>query len=204
MPGADFTDPLYLSKFAHKIAIVLLIVGGLNWLMVGAFDVDVVRAALGSGILSSIVYIAVGIGALSVMFNRDTYLPFLGESIAPCANLQDRVPPGATREVRVAVPSGSKVLYWASEPAAAGLETANSWKQAYGQYENAGIATADGNGVALLRVRDPQPYAVPWKGKIDSHVHYRICQPNGFMSRVETAYVAGNQVEGFVCPMQGY
>jgi uncharacterized membrane protein YuzA (DUF378 family) len=199
-----FTDPLYLSKFAHKIAIVLLIVGGLNWLIVGVFGVDMVRAALGRGILSTAVYIAVGLSALALMFHRDTYLPFLGESIAPCASLQDRVPPGATREVRVSVPAGSKVLYWASEPASAGLETVNSWKEAYGQYENAGIATADGNGVALLRVRDPQPYAVPWKGKIDSHVHFRICQANGFMSRVKTVFVGDNHVEGFVCPMQGY
>lgn len=199
---ADFTDPLYMSKFAHKIAIVLLIVGGLNWLLVGIANVDAVKAIFGSGGIARVVYVLVGFSALALMFHRDTYLPFLGEAIAPCASLQDRVPPGATRDVRVNVPPGAKVLYWASEPATVGIDHVNTWKQAYGQYENAGIATADGNGVALLRVREPQPYSVPWMGKIDSHVHYRICQPNGFMSRVQLAYLRDNHVEGFECGMK--
>ncbi len=199
---SDFTDPIYMSKFTHKIVILLLIIGGLNWLLVGIADVNAVKAVFGSGLLARFIYILVGFSALSIMFYRDTYLPFLGESIAPCASLQDRVPPGATRDVRVNVPPGAKVLYWASEPATVGIEHMNTWKKAYGAYENAGIATADGNGVALLRVRDPQPYTVPWKGKIDSHVHYRICQSNGFMSRVETAFLSANHVEGFECGMR--
>jgi uncharacterized protein len=47
------------------IATVLLIIGGLNWGLVGAFDVDLVAALFGSGsTLSRVVYIVVGLAAL--------------------------------------------------------------------------------------------------------------------------------------------
>jgi uncharacterized membrane protein YuzA (DUF378 family) len=44
---------------------VLLIVGGLNWLLVGAFDFDLVAAIFGDmSPLSRIVYVLVGLSAL--------------------------------------------------------------------------------------------------------------------------------------------
>jgi hypothetical protein len=47
------------------IAQVLLIVGGLNWGLVGLFDFDLVASLLGPGsMLSRIVYILVGVSAL--------------------------------------------------------------------------------------------------------------------------------------------
>lgn len=47
------------------IAMALLIIGGLNWAMVGLFDVDVVARLFGPGSPATrIVYIVVGIAAL--------------------------------------------------------------------------------------------------------------------------------------------
>ncbi len=46
------------------IALILLIVGGLNWGLVGAFNFDLVEAILGGGILASLVYILVGLSAV--------------------------------------------------------------------------------------------------------------------------------------------
>lgn len=47
------------------IAMVLLIVGGLNWGLVGAFNFDLVAALFGEmSALSRIVYVLVGISAL--------------------------------------------------------------------------------------------------------------------------------------------
>lgn len=47
------------------IALILVIIGGLNWLLVGAFQFDLVSAILGdmSGI-SRIVYVLVGLSAI--------------------------------------------------------------------------------------------------------------------------------------------
>ena len=51
------------------IALILLIVGGLNWLLVGAFNFDLVAAVFGDmSSLSRIVYILVGLAALCILF----------------------------------------------------------------------------------------------------------------------------------------
>ncbi len=47
------------------IAMALLIIGGLNWAMVGLFDVDVVATLFGAGSPASrLIYVLVGISAL--------------------------------------------------------------------------------------------------------------------------------------------
>ena len=49
----------------NTITLVLLIVGGLNWLLVGLFDFDLVAALFGEKTpLSRIVYVLVGLSAL--------------------------------------------------------------------------------------------------------------------------------------------
>ncbi|MEI6304909.1 MAG: DUF378 domain-containing protein [Candidatus Taylorbacteria bacterium] len=51
-------------KVAHVIAFILVIVGGLNWLLV-AFNFNLVDAIFGAGsVLAKIVYILVGLSAL--------------------------------------------------------------------------------------------------------------------------------------------
>ncbi|MBA4094488.1 MAG: hypothetical protein C0489_10425 [Candidatus Accumulibacter sp.] len=47
------------------IAMALLIIGGLNWAMVGLFDVDMVATLFGPGTPATrIVYVVVGLAAL--------------------------------------------------------------------------------------------------------------------------------------------
>jgi len=134
---------------------------------------------------------------VSIMFNRDTYLPFLGETVLPCTMIPERVPPGATKELRVPAPPGSKVLYWAAEPAMEELKQIPDWQQAYNKFENAGVATTDSTGVAILKVRNPQPYLVPMKGRLEPHVHFRICDGTGMLGRVKTIFVGDERIEGF-------
>ncbi len=57
-------------KALQLIAVILVIVGGLNWLLVGAFNFDLVAAIFGyMSILSRIVYILVGLSAILLLFN---------------------------------------------------------------------------------------------------------------------------------------
>jgi len=52
-------------RFINKITLLLLIVGGLNWGLVGLFGFDLVAALFGEmSVLSRIVYTLVGISAL--------------------------------------------------------------------------------------------------------------------------------------------
>ena len=51
-------------KFINILTLGLLIVGGLNWGLVGLFDFDLVAAIFGGGsALSRIVYVLVGLSA---------------------------------------------------------------------------------------------------------------------------------------------
>ena len=57
-----------------KIALVLVIIGALNWLLVGLFELDIVAFIFGSAtnMLAKIVYIIIGIcGLISVAYFFD-------------------------------------------------------------------------------------------------------------------------------------
>jgi uncharacterized membrane protein YuzA (DUF378 family) len=106
-------DPnfVYYQKLAYKVAMALIIVGALNWLVIGAVGINPVEFVAGRrSTLTRTIYLLVGVSALCIMFNRDTYLPFLGETLVPCSVLDTHIPQGATLEVQVQVAPGSKVL----------------------------------------------------------------------------------------------
>lgn len=52
------------------VAFILVIVGGLNWLLIGAFDMNLVENVLGDGGLTKIVYILVGLSAISEVISH--------------------------------------------------------------------------------------------------------------------------------------
>jgi uncharacterized membrane protein YuzA (DUF378 family) len=185
-----------LQKIAFKLAMFLVIVGSFVWLFVGIMTWNPLEVYLGKGV-ARVIYILVGLSAAYIAFNRDTYLPFLGETVMPCGAIADKTPPGATKELRVQVPPGSKVLFWAAEPGMEDLKQIKDWQHAYTKFENAGITTAGEDGIAVLKVRSPQPYTVPFKGRLEPHVHFRICSSSGMLSRVKTVYVQDEHVEGF-------
>lgn len=189
-------DTKYIQTWFYMIAMILLIAGAINWLLIGTIKINIVESILGTSI-ARIVYILVGIAALFMIFRRDFYLPFLGESHAPCAALKDYTPPGATEDVKIHVKPSTKVLYWGSEPSTKKMDGISDWRKAYMGFQNAGVTTSDINGVATLRLRAPQPYTVPFKTQLESHVHYRECGPVGMLSPVKTVFLNKNAVEGF-------
>jgi uncharacterized membrane protein YuzA (DUF378 family) len=59
-------------RFAKILALLLVIVGGINWLLVGVAQFDLVAALTGStfgetNTISSIIYIAVGVAAIALL-----------------------------------------------------------------------------------------------------------------------------------------
>lgn len=55
-------------KTVKMVAWILLIVGGLNWGLVGIFDFNLVAALLGTGMVANVVYSLVGISAIVSIF----------------------------------------------------------------------------------------------------------------------------------------
>lgn len=77
---AGTTTAQRAGSAASVAALVLLIVGGLNWGLVGLFQFDLVAAIFGAGsVLSRAVYVIVGLAALYAF----TLLPRLRRPAAP-------------------------------------------------------------------------------------------------------------------------
>jgi hypothetical protein len=65
------------ARVAATVALLLLVIGGLNWALVGLFNLDFVAALFGTMTpLSRAVYVAVGVAALYGL----VLLPRLGRS----------------------------------------------------------------------------------------------------------------------------
>lgn len=189
---------MYGMKLVHMIAMILLVIGGLNWGTKAVLGKDLISKLLVDfPMVSRVIFGLVGVAAIALLFHRDTYLPFLGETVMPCSVLAEKTPDGADTNVSVKVEPGAKVLFWAAEPGMEPLQQVNTWQEAYLKFANAGVTTADSNGLATLRVRHPQPYTVPLKGTLQPHVHYRVCRGGGMMDPVQTTYLS---VEGFENP----
>lgn len=177
-----------MCGWLELLTLVLIVIGALNWGLVGAFRFDLVRWLSKKTVrgLDTFVYVLVGVAAIAHLFSRDYYLRFLGRAAFPCGSLIERTPERADAEVSVRVAPGASVIYWAAEPGAD--VKANPWI-AYQENANSGVARADESGVAALRVRKPSSYRVPMRGALKPHVHYRVCEASGMLGRVETAYV---------------
>ena len=52
-------------KTFNIIATALLIIGGLNWGLVGLFEFDLVKTIFGAGTFARLIYTVVGIAAIS-------------------------------------------------------------------------------------------------------------------------------------------
>lgn len=179
---------LFWVKKIEMLTLLLIVVGALNWGLVGVFGFNLVTfvANLTFGWVENLVYILVGVSALLHVFSRNYYLPFLGDAVFPCNSMVEKVPENANTQVKIDTKPNSNVIYWASETHKEVV--ANPWL-AYDQYSNAGVTRSDVNGVAVLKFREPSAYKVPNGMKtLQPHVHYRVCTYPGMLSEVKTVF----------------
>lgn len=194
-----FTDPnsMVYTKWFHLVIVALVLLGALNWLSIGLIGIDAVRLGLPPR-YAKWVYIVIGAAAFSLVFRRDMYLPFLGETVLPGGALSQKTPQNANEQVTIRTLPNAKVVYWASEPNPTQGKDVPNWSEAYDEYENSGVAVADATGQAILRFRGPpQSYKVPVMGRLEPHVHFRICDENGMMGRVQALKVKNGTIEEF-------
>jgi len=138
-----------------------------------------------------LVLICVVIGTLSawLLTRRDTYLPFLGYVAVPPTLIKERfIPPNANVEAMIDIDAadGTRVLYWG---AAASKEVKPSPWKAYDNWGNAGISVVK-DKKAVVVFNCPAEYEVPMRGKLDRHIHYRMCLGDlGMLGPVQTMKV---------------
>lgn len=170
-----------------KIMMKLVIIGAINWGLIGLLDFNLVeylnKNFLGdNNTVVKVIYLLVGLSALGV-FNRDLFLPFLGRAVYPCTSLKEKIPNHSDSRITVRVKPNSNVVYWAAEKNNNNID--NPW-DAYEKYDNSGVVKSDANGDAVLKFKFPAQYAVPRKGLLPPHIHYRVCDGSGMMTKIET------------------
>lgn len=57
-------------KWLHIISFILVIVGALNWGLVGLFGFNLVSSILGAGMLTNLIYVLVGLAGLYLAFTH--------------------------------------------------------------------------------------------------------------------------------------
>jgi len=123
------------------------------------------------------------LGAIWLITNRTTWLPFLGPTVMPAGALRVQQPKDADLAITLdAPPEAIKCVFWGSV-----LDSKNPY-EAYGGYTNAGVADVRADGTVVINLKKPKPYWV-WGKRISAHVHYRWVGPRGMLSAVRTQMI---------------
>lgn len=185
---------MYSALILHMVLIAIVLVGALNWGFhtFGYNLVEMLNRFL-SGVfkrrlpLDRIIYVVVAVSAVALAVQRDTWLPFLGNSVLPGAVVPLKKNMGDTT-VNVKVTPLAKVAYWAAEPND-GADSVPLVRAAYDQFENSGVVVANDQGMATLVFNKGTSYIVPSGRKLESHVHYREFGEDGMMGPVKSVFV---------------
>lgn len=172
--------------YINFILFLLIIIGGLNWGSIGVFDYNIVdKITYNNKYISKIVYITVGIASILLIIQRNVRLPFLGDTIMPPSVFKVSKPSGKKITLKIETPEKniSKIVYWAS------IKEADNPKDAYGNFENAGVEDVSSN-ITEISLNNPSKYKVGlFKRELPKHVHYRFIYKNGWVSDVKTKEV---------------
>lgn len=184
--------------YINLIAKVILILGGINYLFMALANTDLF-SLIKMPMLTKTMFILIGLSALYFMFNRDYYLPFLGETVIPVSNTntQSNTATPITNSLMIPVklsglPPNTRIMYWAAQKSD---DVFDNPIKAYSTYANTGITNTDSKGDVSFSIICPAEYKVPKFGfstKLLRHVHYRYELPRqpGMFSRVHTHFIA--------------
>ena len=170
-------------KILRRVAVLFIL--GLFVVLAALNRVNILRVD-SCGTFGTLHIILASAAVLYLAFDRDSYLPFLGECVLPTSLLAAKTPQDATFTVNVkAHPGATHIMYWASE---SGAGLAPNPYDAYGNYSNAGIVNASSTGLTTLPVRCPRQYKVQGK-TLPKHVHYRDVYKSGIAGPVQTIQI---------------
>ena len=119
--------------------------------------------------VSKLIYFITGISILFLAIKKQTWLPFLGDTVIPSTLIPETKNVGDTT-IKIKIKPNTKVAYWSSLPS---VEEKPPVDKAYGDYSNAGVSKSDNNGFATLTFNKGTGYIVPSGRYIKPHIHYR-------------------------------
>ncbi len=184
-------DPSPMN-YTHQMAILIVIIAGLylglnaiankNFLM----EILIKVYPISYKTIIRILYLIFGIAALYLIAFTPSYtfLPFLDKTVLPPSLLLLSEQANTNAEVKVDAKGAIKVVYWAAQKD--NNKIIEDPYEAYGSYENIGIAAVKDNS-ATLKLKCPSKYKVGKpKMTLPRHVHFRLVYANGVLSEVRT------------------
>lgn len=173
--------------WTHIIAITLVLIGAINWLIIGLGYSNLVTRMVSVDI-AKILYVIIGLAGLYLLFRRNTFLPFLGHMAFPGYALKTSTPEQANLKIKVrAHKDAIKVVYWGAKPDNT-IDYIPDPFTAYKGSSNVGVVNVDNDNTATLYFVCPQEYKV--NGHVlHKHIHYRSVFDNGMLSPVQTVFV---------------
>jgi hypothetical protein len=177
-------DSFTLLLMKKRLEMLTLLITALGAIVLGAMAL---YWSKGVATWTQALYITVIVCAIVNLVSRDYLLPFLGDAVFPCDSMATKVPENANMQTKIQTKPNSNVVYWAAD--AHKEIMSNPWT-AYADYANAGVVRSDINGIAILHFRKPTGYKVA-QGlmTLKPHVHYRVCENPGMLSKIKTVYV---------------
>ena len=178
--------------FLHMFITGLVIIGAINWGLT-AFGWNIVEI-LNKSVsklfnkklyIDKFIYIIVFICGIYLAFQRNTWLPFLGESVLPSSLVPLKDKKGNVN-IKIEVEPNVKVAYWSSNP---GNNPNINVFDAYGKFENSGVVQSNDKGEANISFDRGSEYDVPSGRHLKSHVHYRILRDSSMMGDIKTIFI---------------
>lgn len=168
------------------LAKFLLVLGSINYLFLAGSNFNIF-SVIQSPMLRNSLFVLIGVSALYFAFNRDYYLPFLGQCVIPSGDAN--IPQANAKQVTLSnLPPNTRIIFWAAQ---ANNNSSQDPITAYGDYNNSGTVKTDNTGSATITLNCPSQYSVSKFGfskKLKRHFHYRYEIPGhrGIFSRVYT------------------
>jgi len=174
------------NKMIKMIIKLLVIIGAINWGLIGFADYNLVEAVIPNENLRKGIYALVGIAGLVLgimmirwykCFGKCKHKMLFSESILPARFISGSELYGAgVKEMKVNTVPNRKIIYWAAlEDEDADPSTTVDYVKAYGDGTNSGVTMSDATGSATLKYTFPQGYQVPGK-ELKPHLHYRVVE----------------------------
>lgn len=182
----------YLKVIINMFVMFILIIASINWIssvynynLVEIISNFINKIFKSNYPISTYIYIYIAGIALYIAFKRDTWLPFLGETVLPDVLIPLKVPTNYNKTITIKTEPNSKIIYWSAFP----HDNIPDVSTAYEDYSNSGCVLSNNLGEAKLFIIEGSEYSVPFKSRIKKHIHYRIFNNNNnLLSKVHTLY----------------
>jgi hypothetical protein len=182
----------YLKVLVNMFVMFILIIASINWTL-SAYNYNIVQNI--NNFINKIfksnypidkgIYIFISIIGIYIAFKRDTWLPFLSETVLPDILIPLKVPTTYNKTITIQTEPNSKIIYWAALP----HDNIPDVSTAYEDYSNSGCVLSNNLGEAKLFIIEGSEYSVPFNSHLKKHVHYRIFNNNNnLLSKVHTIY----------------